>query len=96
MHVKRDGQWLIDRVSEVEVSPPPPSNYEHLKELEWMVGKWVDQDEEATVHTECDWTKTPELSDAIVCPGGGRLDRNVRHANYRVGSGREANPLLGV
>ena len=57
VHVKRDGQWLIDRVSEVEVSPPPPSNYEHLKELEWMVGKWVDQDEEATVHTECDWTK---------------------------------------
>jgi uncharacterized protein (TIGR02246 family) len=57
VHVKREGQWLIDRVSEVEVPPPPPSNYENLKELEWMVGSWVDADEEATVHTDCDWTK---------------------------------------
>jgi uncharacterized protein (TIGR02246 family) len=57
VHVKRDGQWLIDRVSEVEVPPPPPSNYEHLKELEWMVGSWVDADKEATVHTDCAWTK---------------------------------------
>jgi uncharacterized protein (TIGR02246 family) len=57
VHVKRDGKWLIDRVSETEVPPPPPSNYEHLKELEWMVGSWVDADEEATVHTDCEWTK---------------------------------------
>jgi uncharacterized protein (TIGR02246 family) len=57
VHVKRDGQWLIDRVSETEVPAPPPSNYEHLKELEWMVGSWVDSDEEATVHTDCEWTK---------------------------------------
>jgi uncharacterized protein (TIGR02246 family) len=57
VHVKRDGQWLIDRVSEVEVPPPPPSNYEHLKELEWMVGSWIDADPEATVHTDCQWTK---------------------------------------
>jgi uncharacterized protein (TIGR02246 family) len=57
VHVKRDGQWLIDRVSETEVPAPPPSNYENLKELEWMVGSWVDSDEEATVHTDCEWTK---------------------------------------
>jgi uncharacterized protein (TIGR02246 family) len=57
VHVKREGQWLIDRVSETEVPPPPPSNYEHLKELEWMVGSWVDADETATVHTDCEWTK---------------------------------------
>jgi uncharacterized protein (TIGR02246 family) len=57
VHVKRDGQWLIDRVSETEVPAPPPSNYKHLQELEWMVGSWVDSDEEATVHTDCQWTK---------------------------------------
>ncbi|HEX2476702.1 MAG TPA: SgcJ/EcaC family oxidoreductase [Lacipirellulaceae bacterium] len=57
VHVKRDGQWLIDRVSEEEVQPPPPSNYENLKELEWLVGTWIDQDEQATIKHECNWTK---------------------------------------
>jgi hypothetical protein len=57
VHVKRDGQWLLDRVSEVEVPPPPPSHYEQLKELEWMVGRWIDEDETATIQTDCEWTK---------------------------------------
>jgi uncharacterized protein (TIGR02246 family) len=57
VHVKRDGQWLLDRVSEVEVPPPPPSHYEQLKELEWMVGRWIDSDETATIQTDCAWTK---------------------------------------
>jgi uncharacterized protein (TIGR02246 family) len=57
VHVKRDGKWLIDRISEEAVAPPPPSHYEHLKALEWMVGDWVDSDEEATVETNVEWAK---------------------------------------
>ena len=57
VHVKRDGQWLLDRVSEAEIPPPPPSNYEHLKELEWMIGSWVDEDAAVTIQTDCEWTK---------------------------------------
>jgi uncharacterized protein (TIGR02246 family) len=60
LFVKRDGKWLIDRVSEEETSAPPPkppSNYEHLKDLEWMIGSWIDQDEDATIQTDCEWTK---------------------------------------
>jgi uncharacterized protein (TIGR02246 family) len=61
VHVKRDGKWLLDRVTDTEIDEkppePPPSNYEHLKELEWMIGSWVDQDEEATIETDCEWTK---------------------------------------
>jgi hypothetical protein len=33
------------------------SHYEHLKELEWMIGEWVDEGEEATITTVCKWTK---------------------------------------
>ena len=36
---------------------PPPSNYEHLKELEWMIGSWVDEGEDSTITTDCEWTK---------------------------------------
>jgi uncharacterized protein (TIGR02246 family) len=55
--MKLDGQWLLDRVTEEETPAPPPSNYDHLKELDWMVGSWVDQDDRATVQTDCEWTK---------------------------------------
>lgn len=57
VHIKRDGEWVIDRISESEIPAPPPSNYEHLQPLEWMIGSWVDGDDRATIHTECDWTK---------------------------------------
>ncbi len=57
VHVKREGKWLIDRISEEVVAPPAPSHYEHLKALEWLVGDWVDSDEEATIETSVEWTK---------------------------------------
>jgi uncharacterized protein (TIGR02246 family) len=60
LFVKRDGNWLIDRVSEDEVPATPakpPSNYENLKDLEWMIGSWIDQDDDATIQTDCEWTK---------------------------------------
>jgi uncharacterized protein (TIGR02246 family) len=56
VYVKRDAQWLLDRVTEEDV-PVVTSRYEQLKELEWMIGRWVDQDDDATVITECNWTK---------------------------------------
>ena len=34
-----------------------PSHYEQLKELEWLVGEWVDQDENSSINTVCQWTK---------------------------------------
>jgi uncharacterized protein (TIGR02246 family) len=57
VHMKRDGKWLLDRVSEVDEPTPPPSNYEHLKELDWMIGSWIDNDDKATIQTDCEWTK---------------------------------------
>src|SRR5262245_2535820 len=61
LFVKREGKWLLDRVTEEEISAPiapPQTGYEHLKELEWMIGSWVDNDDEdnATIQTDCDWT----------------------------------------
>ena len=56
VYVKREGMWLLDRVTEEEI-PIVKSNYEHLKELEWMIGTWIDQDERYQVSTTCQWTK---------------------------------------
>ncbi len=59
VRVKRDGKWLIDRVSEIEKEKPAPSNYEHLKDLQWMIGSWHDDDPRPAVEiqTDCAWTK---------------------------------------
>jgi len=56
VYVKREGQWLLDRVTE-EDTPVVVSNYEQLKDLEWMIGTWVDEDEESRIETTCQWTK---------------------------------------
>ena len=56
VYVKRDNQWLLDRMTEQSI-PDFLSHYEHLKDLEWMVGSWVDQDDEAKVVTDCRWTR---------------------------------------
>ena len=54
--VKQGGSWLIDRVSEEEVSVQL-SNYDQLKPLEWLIGEWVDQDSSSTIEIAARWTK---------------------------------------
>ena len=56
VYVRRDGKWLLDRVTD-EASQATKSNYEQLKELEWFIGSWVDQDESIRIVTDCNWTK---------------------------------------
>ncbi len=56
--VKREGQWLLDRVTD-KAKEAAPSRYEQLKPLEWMIGRWVDKDDDdkVDIETECKWTK---------------------------------------
>ncbi len=74
VYVKLDGQWLLDRVAE-EIVSGVISHYEHLKDLEWMVGSWVDHDETATVSTECNWTRNNNfLTRSFVVQVGDQID----------------------
>jgi uncharacterized protein (TIGR02246 family) len=54
LHVKRDGKWFQASVREHPEKFISP--HERLKELEWMVGEWVDEDDEAVVFTTCRWS----------------------------------------
>lgn len=56
LHVKSAEGWLVDRMTEQPVIVPQ-SNYQHLKDLEWMIGTWIDQDGSATIETTSQWTK---------------------------------------
>jgi uncharacterized protein (TIGR02246 family) len=54
IHVLRDGQWLIASVRETPDHDLTPAD--HLKELEWLIGDWVEETEDAVVVTSINWT----------------------------------------
>ncbi len=49
-HVRERGAWKIKGVREIETRVAP-SHYEQLKDLGWLAGDWVDQNENAAVRT---------------------------------------------
>ena len=51
-----DGKWMLDRVTD-KASVDEPSRYAQLKPLEWMIGSWIDEDDNGSIATECKWTK---------------------------------------
>jgi uncharacterized protein (TIGR02246 family) len=53
IHIKRDGRWLLASARELPDQELTP--HEHLKELEWLVGDWVEETEDAVVLTSVAW-----------------------------------------
>ena len=53
VYVKRDGAWLIDRVTE---ETPEPTHYQQLQVLETLIGDWVAEDEEFRIEISNQWT----------------------------------------
>ncbi|HEY4761053.1 MAG TPA: nuclear transport factor 2 family protein, partial [Thermoguttaceae bacterium] len=60
--VRSDDKWLIEGIKE---EPYLPASYEHLKDLEWMVGSWTsqtpadaatDSDNPISINTTCQCT----------------------------------------
>jgi uncharacterized protein (TIGR02246 family) len=41
VHVKKDGEWRLGSVR--DASLPPGGNYEHLRDLEWLIGDWAEE-----------------------------------------------------
>jgi uncharacterized protein (TIGR02246 family) len=54
--VKEAGDWKIDSLQE-GVPPPTAAAAEELEQLGWLVGEWLDSDEDATIRTVGEWTK---------------------------------------
>ena len=56
VHVKKDGEWLIARLRNTAYQPP--SNYQHLRGLEWAIGDWAGKtDTGATEHLSVSWAE---------------------------------------
>lgn len=58
VHTRDDGKWLIASSRDV-VNPNdrlPP--HEHLKQLAWLVGDWVEESGDSLVSTSCKWDES--------------------------------------
>jgi uncharacterized protein (TIGR02246 family) len=53
--VKRDGRWLISSIR--EETDPLVRPHDHLKDLEWMIGDWVDEGSDSVVRLNCRWSE---------------------------------------
>lgn len=80
IRIKKGGKWLLTSVR--ESAEEVPSNYEHLKALEWMIGEWVDQEDSISIYTSAVWSKNKNfilrkfkvnLKDRIVLSGTQRV-----------------------
>lgn len=57
IHVKKDGVWQLNSVRETATPTPPTSRGGELEQLAWLEGEWVDESEDAAVHTTWQWSK---------------------------------------
>src|SRR5262249_46248015 len=51
--VKQGGAWLISNATETALAAQ--SNYDHLKELGWLIGEWSADKEGTSVHMKAAW-----------------------------------------
>lgn len=55
-YVKKNGKWLVKAINEIELQEPS-SNFEQLKDLAWLVGKWKDSDDHVDILFDNQWDK---------------------------------------
>ena len=54
LFVKRDGRWLISSVR--EEADPLVTPHDRLRDLEWMIGDWLDEAPDSHVRLNCRWS----------------------------------------
>lgn len=56
--VKKEGKWLVAELRDHSVeAAESTSNYENLQDLEWLVGDWVDEGQQATIASSVKWAE---------------------------------------
>lgn len=53
---RKNGKWLVKAINEIELQNPS-TNFEQLKDLAWLVGKWEDSDDNVDILFDNQWDK---------------------------------------
>jgi uncharacterized protein (TIGR02246 family) len=79
---EKDGKWLIEGVRE---KPPVPASYEHLKQLQWLVGDWAVNPKKAknvSFSMHCHWTENKSF---LICMYTVKHLDVIRHGTEVIG-----------
>ncbi len=84
IHLKGNGKWLITNVRDFPAEEGPKTAHDELAALEWLVGDWVDQTDDAKVETSCRWTEDGNylLQDYVVKLRGGVESRGTQRIGW--------------
>ena len=55
VNVKVDGKWLLGTVRNLDISSEFYTPHERLKKLEWLIGEWVDESDDAVIKSSISW-----------------------------------------
>ena len=97
-YVRREGKWLQDSIRDYPLpeSALEVTAHEHLQELEWLIGEWVDESDDAEVHTNCRWSENQcFLLRSFQVRIRGKAAAFRLSAN-RLGSSAQADSVLGI
>ncbi len=67
-----------------------------LEQLAWLVGEWVNQDENATIRTQWEWAKNRRFLTGSFSVSVGDAVELRRHASPGLGPCRQSCSVLGV
>jgi uncharacterized protein (TIGR02246 family) len=81
LYVRQGGRWLHSSVREEH--PIGLAHHERLKELEWLVGEWLDESSDSSIHANCRWSddKNFLLRDFVIHVQG----KPVMNVTQRIG-----------
>lgn len=81
--VKKDGKWLLTSVRERPYTPP--SAYEHLRPLEWVIGEWAQEAEDGqAARVLFEWTPDQNfiIASRAVTVGDEVLDNGMQRIGW--------------
>lgn len=72
VHVREGGQWLVASSRDIVNPKDRVAPHEHLRQLEWLIGDWVEEGGDSLVTTSCRWDEGKNflLSDYTVKVAG--------------------------
>jgi hypothetical protein len=81
IYVKQEGRWFYSSVREEH--PRGLVHHEQLKELDWMIGEWLDENSESIIHATCRWSEDQNflLRDFVIHVRG----KAVMNVSQRIG-----------
>ena len=87
--IKEGNKWQIASLRETEVPGAPASHHERLKQLEWLVGEWIDEGSQSHVHFSCRWDEGGNflLRDFEVHAAGGKTITGTQRIGFDQSNG---------